>query len=78
MTAYDDAMRTLISLADEDIRALAEYCRREGISRAQAIRRAIERCMYEGILPSQGDAFGFWRDRALDGLEYERRLREER
>ncbi len=77
MTTYDDDMRTIISLPDEQIRALAELCRREGISRAQAIRLAIERYTQDELHRSQDDAFGIWQGRGVDGLEYERRLREE-
>ena len=77
MTAYDDAMRTIVSLPEDQLRALAELCRREGISRAQAIRLAVERFTQEELRRSQEDAFGLWRGRGVDGLEYERRLREE-
>ena len=77
MTAYDDTMRTIVSLPEDQLRALAELCRREGISRAQAIRLAVERFTQEELRRSQEDAFGLWRGRGVDGLEYERRLREE-
>lgn len=77
MTAHDDIMRTIVSLPEDQLRALAELCRREGISRAQAIRLAVERYTQEELRRSQEDAFGLWRGRGVDGLEYERRLREE-
>ncbi len=41
MTYYDDAMRTIVDLPDEQVEALAELCEREKISRAEAIRRAV-------------------------------------
>lgn len=39
---YDDVMRTIIDLTDEQVRRLAEVCERERISRAEAIRRAVD------------------------------------
>ncbi len=77
MPSYDDDMRTIIDLPDDQLRALAEICRREKISRAEAIRRAVaEYQMRRGAAPSR-EAFGLWRGRRVDGLAYERRLRGE-
>jgi hypothetical protein len=36
-------MRTIVDLPKEHIRKLALFCRRENISRAEAVRRAIDR-----------------------------------
>jgi hypothetical protein len=36
-------MRTIVDLPEEQIRKLALFCRRENISRAEAVRRAIDR-----------------------------------
>lgn len=36
------SMRTIIDLPDEQIRGLRALCERQGISRAQAIRRAVQ------------------------------------
>ena len=77
MTMYDDAMRTIIELPDSLTRALGELCRREKISRAEAVRRAVAAYLRERS-PEQGaDAFGLWRDRRVDALRYQRRLRSE-
>ena len=70
-------MRTIVSLPQEQIDALAEICRREQISRAEAIRRAIAGYARQQLPDRGGEAFGLWRDRGIDGLEYERRAREE-
>jgi metal-responsive CopG/Arc/MetJ family transcriptional regulator len=35
-------MRTIVDLTQEQIRKLALFCRKEKISRAEAVRRAVE------------------------------------
>jgi hypothetical protein len=77
MTTYDDTVRTIVDLPEEQVRALAEICRRQGISRAEAVRRAV--ADYAGRQAGGGadQAFGLWRGRGVDGLAYERRLRRE-
>lgn len=77
MTSYDDGMRTIVDLPEDQLRALGELCRRDKISRAEAIRRAV--AQYAGHRSALGGrrAFGLWRGRRLDGLRYQRRLRRE-
>ena len=70
-------MRTIIELPDEQVRQLADVCRREGVSRAEVIRRAIASYLDARHAGERDDAFGIWRDRNVDGLGYERRLRRE-
>ena len=70
-------MRTIINLADDQVRQLAEVCRREGVSRAEVIRRAVTYYLDAQCLLDREDAFGLLRDRRIDGLEYERRQRRE-
>ena len=70
-------MRTIIDLPAEDIDRLADLCRREGISRAEAIRRAIADYLRTRAAGAAGDAFGIWSDRAVDGVAYQDRLRRE-
>jgi hypothetical protein len=68
-------MRTIIELPDDQVHALEGICRRQRISRAEAIRRAVAL-----LVQQHGDehrAFGVWRDRREDSLAYERRLRSE-
>ena len=77
MTWYDDAVRTIIDLPDDQLEALADLCRREGVSRAEAIRQAIAHYMQSRRTADGGPAFGLWRTRPIDGLAYERRLRDE-
>jgi len=70
-------MRTIINLPDEQVRRLAEVCRRDRLSRAEVIRRAVAEYLAKRESLEREEAFGIWRDRGDDGLDYERRLRRE-
>ncbi|MDQ6987844.1 MAG: ribbon-helix-helix protein, CopG family [Mariprofundaceae bacterium] len=76
ITSYDDEMRTIVDLPEQDIQGLDALCSREHISRAEAVRRAVR-----GFLKiHHGDAdaaFGMWRDQPQDGLTYQHKLRDE-
>ena len=71
-------MRTIIELPDEQLEALDGICRRDGISRAEAIRQAVTLLMRQRAAGRDGVAFGIWSGkRKIDGLEYQQRLRRE-
>lgn len=70
-------MRTIVDLPEEQIEALDALCRREGISRAEAVRRAVAGHLRENQALGAGRAFGIWRGRPTDGLKYQARLRRE-
>ena len=70
-------MRTIIDLPEAHIEALDALCRRDGISRAEAIRRAVAAHLEGERRPEPGAAFGLWKRRPVDALAYERRLRRE-
>ncbi len=70
-------MRTIVELPEEQVRQLTDVCRREGLSRAEVIRRAVAHYLDVRYTRDRGDVFGLWRDRDVDGLRYERRLRRE-
>jgi metal-responsive CopG/Arc/MetJ family transcriptional regulator len=75
-------MRTIVDLPDEQIEALNSYSRREGVSRAEALRRAVA-----AFIPTKGRqkpdlkahaAFGSSkRYRKEDSVVTVRRLRDE-
>ena len=71
-------MRTIIELPSEQLDALSSYCRREHVSRAEAIRRAVA-LMLEQCRPADDwkSAFGGWKDIDIDGVEYQRAIRAE-
>ena len=71
-------MRTIIELPDDQIEALDGICRRDGISRAEAVRQAVTLLMRQRGASRSGVAFGLWRGRrGGDGLAYQERLRRE-
>jgi metal-responsive CopG/Arc/MetJ family transcriptional regulator len=74
-------MRTLIDIPDDQIAALAEIGREAKKSRAALVRDMIAhgiaqytQARHEAALEA---AFGIWKDKVEDGLEYQRRLRAE-
>ena len=71
-------MRTIIDLPETKLEALDGICRRESISRAEAIRRAVDLLVRDRAAGAAHAAFGLWRGpRAVEGLKYQERLRRE-
>ena len=70
-------MRTIIDLPADQLEALDRLCQREGISRAEGVRRAVAEHVRQQQGAEASQAFGLWRARGADSLAYERRLRSE-
>ena len=70
-------MRTIIDLPPDQLSALTALCRREGISRAEAIRRLLAAQLAKEAGGGAERAFGLWRGRRLDGLRYQLHARRE-
>jgi Arc/MetJ-type ribon-helix-helix transcriptional regulator len=72
-------MRTIIDLPPDQLRALDAWREAEGISRAEAVRRAIARLLGSSEQRSADleRTRGLWARRAEDGLEAQERLRRE-
>jgi metal-responsive CopG/Arc/MetJ family transcriptional regulator len=70
-------MRTIIDLPSQQVDSLDEICKRERLSRAEAIRRAVAQYIQEQHLSPHDDAFGLWRGREVEGVSYQRKLRRE-
>ena len=70
-------MRTIVDIPDEQLDSLASICRRYGISRAEAVRRAVASYLNEQADDTEDDAFGMWRKRKIDGVAYQRKQRAE-
>ena len=70
-------MRTIIDLPEPQLEALDAVCRREGISRAEAVRRAVAAHIRQARAAGPDAAFGLWRGRVPSGLAYERAVRQE-
>ncbi len=71
------SMRTIIDLPHTQLEALDALCRREGISRAEAVRRAVAQHVRQARTAGPDPAFGLWRRKRVDGLRYERGIRRE-
>lgn len=69
-------MRTLVDIPDKQIKDLMTICEAEKMSRAEVIRQAISYYL-EKKKPEAVDAFGLWKHRKVDGLEYQEQVRSE-
>lgn len=70
-------MRTIIDLPEDQVTRLAALCRRDRLSRAEAVRRAVAAYLDAHSATDHDEAFGMWGGRNLDGLACERHLRDE-
>jgi metal-responsive CopG/Arc/MetJ family transcriptional regulator len=72
-------MRTIVELPEAQRKGLLALCRREQISRAEAIRRAVARLLDEQkpVEDGMSAAFGIWKNRADEARGLVRQLREE-
>lgn len=74
-------MRTLVDIPKDDMDDLDRISRAERKSRAAIIRAAISDYLKEQKRSDRDAAFeaafGIWKDRDIDGLEYQERIRAE-
>lgn len=70
-------MRTLVDIPDRQLKALTRLSKAKKRSRAAIIREALSAYLDKEKPNAIDAAFGLWGDRAVDGLEYQRKLREE-
>jgi metal-responsive CopG/Arc/MetJ family transcriptional regulator len=70
-------MRTIIDLPESDRETLDALSRQLGISRAEAVRRAVAEFLKSHRTGSDDEIFGIWRHRSEDALTYEDRIRAE-
>ena len=71
------SMRTLIDVPDSLLRDIDALAKREHISRAEAVRRAMADYVLQRAEPRPDAAFGIWKSRCIDALRYEDSLRGE-
>lgn len=69
-------MRTIVDIPPAQLHQLDEMCRRENLSRAEAVRRAISLFVQEHGIPPDA-AFGLWKGRGHEGVRYQQALRGE-
>jgi len=70
-------MRTIIDIPDQFIESLDRIGATNRQSRAAIIREAIADFLKVKSLPPSEAAFGIWKNRKKDGVEYQIELREE-
>ena len=74
-------MRTIVELTDIQVQRLAEYTTHLGISRAEAIRRAVDALLGADEMEHRRRVLlrtaGAWKHLGIDGLDFQQKLREE-
>ena len=70
-------MRTLVDIGDTQLRELDELSKAETKSRAALIREAIDDFLARRRNKHEGDAFGLWGKQKIDGLAYQKKVRNE-
>jgi len=70
-------MRTIVDLPDEQLVALARLCEEQKISRAEAVRRAVDQLIRETATKRKDVGFGIWRNKRIDSRKYVEKLRTE-
>jgi len=72
-------MRTIIDIPDSQIKILDQLSQRKKISRTQIVRQALTNYITDYTESKKGyeSAFGIWKDKQLDSLVYQSKLRDE-
>ena len=70
-------MRTIIDIPPKILQEIDELAKREKISRAEAVRRAMAEFVEKRANRKPNAAFGIWKSRKIDALDYEDTLRDE-
>ena len=70
-------MRTIVDLPEKQIEALKRMSEASRSSRAELVRRAIDEYLARHLPAQNDEAFGIWRKRKIDGLDYQDRMRDE-
>jgi hypothetical protein len=77
MTMSDAAMRTIVDIPEKQLDALAHLCSQQNISRAEAVRRAVDRLLKESSTPRKDAGFGIWKSKRIDSRKFVEKLRSE-
>lgn len=70
-------MRTIVDIPDEQLDALAIFCRKQKISRAEAVRQAVNRLLKESASPPKDLGFGVWKHKRISSRKFVDKLRSE-
>ena len=79
-------MRTIVDIPEEKLKALDAYCKALGISRAEGVRRGVDKILEQELAEEKSkrlarvldETYGAWKDLGIgDAVEYQRALRAE-
>lgn len=70
-------MRTLVDIKEPQLRLLDQLARKQKRSRAALIRDAVDDYLERRTAKEPPAAFGLWGERAIDGLDYQDKIRSE-
>ena len=71
------SMRTIVDIPDEQLGALARLCEKQEISRAEAVRRAVDRLIKESKSDQEDVGFGIWKHKKIESRRLVEKLRNE-
>ena len=66
-------MRTLVDIPEDELEELNSLSRSRKVSRAELIRQAVAGFLAENRSGIE-DSFGIWKQRDVDGVEYQEKL----
>ncbi len=70
-------MRIILEIPNEKVKELDRLCKAQKISRAELVRRAIDKYLLDTQLVRREASFGIWKRKKIDSLKYEASLRNE-
>lgn len=79
ITNIINSMRTIIDIPDVQVKVLNKLSKKKRVSRAEIIRQALTNYIanYSKTKKAYKKAFGLWKDKNLDSIEYQKNLRDE-
>lgn len=72
-----DMGRILLDLSDEAIKRLDDLKQQRNLPRAELLREAVEQYLERQAETTISNALGIWQGCEEDGVEYQKKLREE-
>ena len=70
-------MKTLVDIPESDMTRLTKLSKERKVSRAHLVRSAVSQFLREEEPDTLDKLFGIWKDRNIDGLEYQEQMRRE-
>lgn len=70
-------MRTLVDIPNKQLSDLGAICAQKKLPRAEVIRQALDAYIKTNKPPAGKQAFGLWKERAIDGVAYQEQVRAE-